>query len=268
MSRFEPRHEGPDPTEVIRWYAFRDGSMLVRVDDGVSLPDPVRIVAALTRHQYLGLVDTEPSAAAELPADFEPPEGHEFRPLRSLFPALTELDWGVAGRAAQIVAWDRDHQYCGRCGTATVRSVGERSRRCPACGLLAFPRLSPAVIVVVTRGEEILLGRSRHFVTDMYSCLAGFVDPGETLKEAVSREILEEVSVSVTDIRYHSSQPWPFPHSLMIGFTARHESGEIVIDDDEIEDAGWFTRDALPMLPPSLSIARKLIDDWIGSTPA
>jgi len=139
----------------------------------------------------------------------------------------------------------------------------ERAKRCPKCGLLHFPRLAPAIIVLVERGDKLLMARSRHFASGMYSVLAGFVEPGESLEEAVIREVKEEVGISIKDIQYFGSQSWPFPHSLMIGFTATYEGGEISMDDTEIEDAGWFSIDKLPPLPGKISIARKLIDWFI-----
>jgi NAD+ diphosphatase len=139
----------------------------------------------------------------------------------------------------------------------------ERAKKCPNCGLLHFPRLAPAIIVAIERGDRLLMARSRRFTTGMYSVLAGFVEPGESLEETVAREVKEEVGISLKDIKYFGSQPWPFPHSLMIGFTATYASGEIVMDDSEIEDAGWFTVDSLPPLPGKISIARKLIDGFI-----
>ena len=185
-------------------------------------------------------------------------------PLRGLYGRVEETQWTLAGRAVQLVDWDRNHRYCGRCGAATEPAPGERARGCPACGLLAFPRLAPAVIVLVERADgAALLARGRNFPVPMYSCIAGFVEPGETLEEAVEREVLEEVGVEVGNMRYVSSQPWPFPHSLMIGFEASWVSGEIDIDEGEIVDAGWYTPDELPMIPPAMSIARTLIDRWV-----
>jgi NAD+ diphosphatase len=148
---------------------------------------------------------------------------------------------------------------------AAEDATGERAKRCPACNLHAWPRVSPAVIARVTRGNEILLARGRRFPDPIYSVLAGFVDPGESLEEAVVREIREEVGVEVTDLCYFGSQPWPFPHSLMVGFTARWAGGEIRIDEEELVDAAWFDVDALPPVPPRLSIARRLIDDFVAS---
>jgi NAD+ diphosphatase len=137
--------------------------------------------------------------------------------------------------------------------------------RCPACGLVAYPRLAPAMITLVTRGDEALLARGVQFRAPMYSCLAGFVEPGESLEQAVVREVREEVGVEVGDVRYQASQPWPFPHSLMIGFRAEWVSGDIEIDPSEIVDAQWFRYDELPSIPPRISIARRLIDDWLAA---
>jgi len=202
--------------------------------------------------------------AAGFPTDVEPPQGMAFLGLRRLWGVLDEAAWKLAGRAAQIVEWDRDHRYCGRCGAGTARKPGELARVCSRCGLHHFPRISPAVIVRIERGDEILLARSPHFAPGVYSTIAGFVEPGESLEQTVAREVREEVGVEVTNVRYFGSQPWPFPHSLMIGFVADWASGEIRLQEEEIEDAGWFRVDALPGLPSRLSIARALVDDFIA----
>ena len=139
----------------------------------------------------------------------------------------------------------------------------ERAQVCPQCGLTAFPRLSPAIIVCIRRGEQILLARNHRFPPGRFSVLAGFVEPGETLEEAVAREVREEVGIRVRDIRYFGSQPWPFPNSLMLGFTAEYAEGELVVDESELAEAHWFTRDNLPDLPPPISIARRLIEDFL-----
>jgi NAD+ diphosphatase len=141
--------------------------------------------------------------------------------------------------------------------------AGERGLQCPACGLTAYPRLTPAVIVRVSRGDELLLAQGVRFPGAFYSVLAGFVEPGESLEDTIHREILEEVGVEVTDLRYFGSQPWPFPHSLMIGFTAEYAGGQLRPAPDELRDAGWFRWDALPLLPGRLSIARRLIDAFV-----
>jgi NAD+ diphosphatase len=211
---------------------------------------------------FVGMLDDVAVWGVDVPRDEDPSYGAA-SDLYSYYGRATELDWLVAGRAVQLVEWARTHQFCGRCAAATETQPGERAMKCPACGLLAFPRLAPAMITLVTRGDEALLAQGVQFRGPMYSCLAGFVEPGESLEEAVVREVREEVGVEVGNVRYWGSQPWPFPHSLMVGFTAEWVSGEIVCDPTEIVDAQWFTRDALPNIPPRISIARKLIDAWV-----
>ena len=208
--------------------------------DPIALQAPTRIELV---HGYPASVPVaitwatkvKPSAvevtALGAPAQGKPPPGARFESLRALYPLVTERDWVLAGRAVQLVEWRRTHRFCGRCGTETGPAAGERARRCPACGLLAFPRLSPAVIVLVERDGRILLANGRGFGIPMYSTLAGFVEPGETLEEAAAREVHEEVAVRVDRIRYFGSQPWPVPNSLMVGFTARWAGGEIDIDE-------------------------------------
>jgi NAD+ diphosphatase len=223
---------------------------------------PVEATSPERRH-YLGRLGEIDCWAVELPDDAEPPPGASFQELRPLFTRLPEELWGVASRALQIVDWDRTHRYCGRCGGQTDHAPGERAKRCPACGLLAFPRLAPAVIVRVTRGDEILLAHGARFPARFHSVLAGFVEPGESLEETAHREIHEEVAIEITNLRYFGSQPWPFPHSLMIGFTAQHASGELQPDPEEILEVGWYRAADIPPIPPRMSIARALIDDWL-----
>jgi NAD+ diphosphatase len=177
---------------------------------------------------------------------------------------LSDEDFGVAGRALGLTAWDRDHRFCGRCGSPTERSTTERVRTCTACKHGAYPRLSPAVIMLVERDGRALLARNARFTLPFFSTLAGFVEVGETLEHAVAREVREEAGIDVADIRYFGSQPWPFSGSLMIGFTARWGGGEIVADPVEVADAGWFAPGELPPIPPKLSIARELIDDFVA----
>jgi NAD+ diphosphatase len=236
-------------------FAFARDRLLVAVEgDRMSLPEP-----AAGDRIYLGTLDGAACFTVDLEAD-EPPPGHELEGLRALHGRLDDALWSVAGRAVQILEWDRTHRFCGRCGTPTERHATERARACPRCGLHAYPRISPAVITVVERGDEILLARNANFPLPFYSTLAGFVEPGESLEEAVAREIHEEVGIDVSDVTYFGSQPWPFPNSLMVGFTAAYAGGEIVIDETEIADAQWFRKDDLPQIPPRLSIARALID--------
>ncbi|MFW6074082.1 MAG: NAD(+) diphosphatase [Chloroflexota bacterium] len=223
------------------------------------------LVGRSCRIRYLGELYGEPCYTAEVDSDFCAPPGSEFVGLRELWSHVPEPDWEMAGRAVQIVDWERSHRYCGACGVPTVDGERERAMVCPDCGLKAYPRLSPAVIMLVHKGDQVLLGRSNRFKSGFYSVLAGFVEAGENLEQAVEREVYEETRIRIKDITYFGSQPWPFPNSLMIGFTAEYESGTIRLLDDEILEAGWFTLDNLPQLPGKISIARKLTDWWITS---
>ncbi|PTQ73718.1 NAD(+) diphosphatase [Pseudomonas sp. GV071] len=170
----------------------------------------------------------------------------------------------LLGYAAQIATWADNYRFCGSCGTRTQRSLIDRSATCPNCEVAHYPRLSPSMIVLVTRGDEILLARSPRYVPGMYSTLAGFVEAGESVENCVAREVREEVGVEIKNIQYLGSQGWPFPHSLMLGFHAEYASGEIVMQEEEIEDAQWFKLDNLPPLPFHRSIARYLIEVYLA----
>lgn len=180
--------------------------------------------------------------------------------VRNLFGVGDFEAFSIAARATQLLDWQRNHRYCGRCATPTERKPSEFAMVCPSCGLLNYPRISPAVMVLIRRGDDLLMARSPHFRPGIFSALAGFVEAGETLEECAHREVREEVGVEITNLRYFHSQPWPFPDSLMVAFFADYVSGEITPDPSEIEAAGWFSRKALPPLPDPVSIARRLID--------
>jgi NAD+ diphosphatase len=167
-------------------------------------------------------------------------------------------------RAVQILEWDRTHQFCGACGIPTEQASGERAKRCPRCRLTVYPRISPAMMALVTKGNQLLLGRGVNFPPGRYSALAGFVEAGETIEECVAREVREETNIEIKNPRYFASQSWPFPNSLMIAFTAEYAGGEMRHDPAELADAQWFDLDALPQMPPRLSIARALIDATIA----
>jgi NAD+ diphosphatase len=214
---------------------------------------------ATARH-YLGRLAGIDCWALSLP---EAPPGWRRSPLRAAMMALDPTLGALAGRAVQVLEWDRTHRHCGVCATPTELQPGERSRVCPACGHSAYPRLSPAMMALVWRPGELLLARSPHYAPGMYSALAGFVEAGESLEDCVHREVAEEVAVTVQDLRYYGSQSWPFPNSLMVAFTARWTGGEIVPQPGEIEDAQWFAVDALPGIPPRFSIAGHLIRDTL-----
>ena len=191
------------------------------------------------------------------------PSGWRAETLRPLHGRLSDAEWAVAGRAFQLAEWDRTDRFCGVCGAFTERAIKERARICEVCSHRAYPRHSPAVIMRITRADEVLLGRSAHFPAGMFSTLAGFVDSGESAEDAVRREVREEAGIEISEPRWFGSQSWAFPHSLMLGFTAEWVSGNAVADPLELEDLRWFTRDDLPILPPPSSIARRLLDDWL-----
>jgi NAD+ diphosphatase len=267
---FVPALHPPDePPSAALWFAFSGDRLLVRsADEHVELPDYAELAklnVGFDEGHYLGRLEAVDCYAVELPAAEAPP-GTTLEGLRALYGRLPDEQFSIAGRAVQILLWDKTHRFCGRCGTATVNAPGERAKLCPQCGLLSFPRLSPAVIMLIRKGEhEFLLARNRAFADGFFSVLAGFVEPGESLEEAVAREVREEVSLEIENIRYFGSQPWPFPHSLMIGFTAEYVSGEIEAQADEIAEAHWYSRTGeLPRLPGKLSIARRLIDAFLS----
>lgn len=203
-----------------------------------------------------------PAVAARAAPGWTPPAGVSAVGLRQVLVLLQEPDLSIALTAAHLARWRRTSRFCGVCGHATEPSRRHRAMACRACGHLAFPKVSPAVIVQVTRDDRILLGRSRRHPRGGFSVLAGFVDPGESLEDTVRREVEEESGIRVRRVRYFGSQPWPFPDSLMVGFTALYDAGEIDRADGELEDVGWFAADALPPVPPGYSIARALIDDF------
>lgn len=257
-----PVQEGP-----VWWFVFSNDRILI---DSDSRTGPIPFSMDLTdlkalpiRQHYLGRLDGSPCCAVQVADDAVAPDGMTFRGIRELFGAVEDDLVGLAARANQIVRWDESHTYCGRCGEKTVYKPDERAKTCPACKLVNYPRISPAIIVAITRGDRILLARSSRFRSAFYSVLAGFVEPGESLEECLRREVEEEVGVRVKDIRYFGSQPWPYPDSLMVGFTATYASGDLVIDKKEIMDAGWFTADDLPQTPGKFSIAGRLIDGFV-----
>jgi len=254
-----------DRTGPALWFAFHGAQILVRRDtQSASVPsarDLGELGVSPKRSQYLGILGEQHCFACELEEGCAAPEGMQWSGLRALFGSIDDSLFALAGRAFQIVDWDRSHQFCGRCGTPTQIKNHERARECPSCGQVHYPRIAPAIMALVRRGHEFLLARSPHFAPGMYSALAGFVEPGETLEQTLVREVREEVGIEVANVRYFASQPWPFPHSLMIAFNADYAGGEITPEPGEIEAADWFTVDRLPQaLPSKISISRRLID--------
>jgi len=246
---------------------YKGDRLLVSPDGSPVAPseDYLRELSeAILFRREIGVLEGRKCWAAELATDAEPPKGAVFRDLRGLFSGMSEDFFRMAGRAKQIVEWNAAHRFCGRCGGETEPVPGELAKRCTWCGMLHYPRLSPAIIVLVRDGSRVLLARSPGFPESMYSVLAGFVEPGESVEEAIRREVREEVGIEVTNLRYFGSQPWPFPNSLMIGFTTEYAGGELEIDPTEIEDAGWYEPGGFPQLPPKVSIARAMIDGFVA----
>jgi NAD+ diphosphatase len=240
-------------------YVFRGNELLVN-DSGdavaaMACEDPAALTIGEWRNRAIRAQQVAPGCDA--------PSGTRWAGLRSLFGTLPDDEVAVAGRALQVLEWDRTHRFCGACAAATVREPGERARRCPSCKLSAYPRISPAMMCLVTRGKEIMLARNVSFPPNRYSALAGFVEAGESVEDALHREVFEEVGIRVASPRYFASQSWPFPNSLMIAYTAEYESGALTPNGIEIAEAGWFTKDNLPQLPPRVSIARALIEDTL-----
>ncbi len=227
------------------------------------LMEPEKLGVHILRSLYLGSYRGHPCFAAEGKLSGNNPGGTAFQEVRSLYSVLEHDFYAIGLTALHLIEWDKAHQFCGMCGGKLKLRNDMRAKECPACGRIEFPRISPAIIVLVEREDTLLLARSPRFRDQFYSVLAGFVDPGESLEEAVRREIREEVGINVRDITYFGSQPWPFPDSLMIGFTAQYESGELKIDGQEIIEAGWYRAKDLPRIPGKLSIARRLIDWFV-----
>ncbi len=185
--------------------------------------------------------------------------------LRSLVGRIDDAGFNLWGKASQILNWQKSHRFCGTCGGKTIDHETDQAKICPSCSLTWYPRIAPCIIVLVTCGQEILLARSPRFTRGMYSTLAGFVEPGESVEATIRREIEEEVAIRIKNIRYFGSQPWPFPGQLMLGFFAEYASGDIRIDEIEISDASWFHHTDLPLIPNTGTIAGRMIRHYLAS---
>ncbi|GGO04736.1 NAD(+) diphosphatase [Saccharibacillus kuerlensis] len=248
------------------WFVFLTGTanlLLNRQDGLAAIPSAAKaeqLGFVPVRSLYIGSLEGSPCYAVEAPEGTQPTVGTDFHSLRTLYERMDEDLFHLAGRALQMLNWDATHRFCGRCGTALADARYEHAKICPSCGLSHYPRISPAVITAILKDGKILLAHSARFPNKMYGLIAGFTEAGETLEDCVRRETMEEVGISLKNIRYFGSQQWPFPNSLMIGFIAEYESGEITVDGEEIAEASWFGPDELPNIPPKVSIARKMID--------
>jgi NAD+ diphosphatase len=264
---FEPNHiepEGADHGDA--WYfVFARGELVCKSERGAPEPitaDDFRWFEMEVRHKhFLGHYHGRPCFAVS--AEGRPAEGFAQVGLRALLGRTAQSLFYLAGRAHQVVEWYDTHRFCGRCGTEMEDHMSDRARECPRCRLINYPRLSPSIIVLVTKGDEMLLARNAAWPNGMYSTLAGFVEPGESIEQTVHREVYEEVGLRVGELKYFGSQSWPFPNSLMLGFHAQYESGDIVCQPEEIADAQWFRADNLPQVPPRTAISGWLIQEFI-----
>ena len=262
-SEFQLLLHPQEPTADSLSYIFRGDELLVRTSDlglpgldvceglGLSKPDI----------HPLGILEQRYCRTTWVAKDAEAPTGYAYTKLRALFGEMDDDLLGLAGRAFQIAEWARSHKYCGTCSTPMSLAAGERCFKCPACGMIAYPRISPAMMVLIKKGEHILLAKHTASPTTRYVPLAGFLEAGESIEEAIHREVFEEVGLRVKNLQYFGSQSWPFPHSLMIAFTAEYVSGDIVLDQNEIADAQWFgPGNPIPDYPIGISVSGALVD--------
>lgn len=250
-------------------FVIQGDRLLARLDaaGGLQLPNLDTLSGLLPvkeNAQLLGHVDGNACWSYAIDdANAASPVGWEWLETRTLLSAFTPPQMHAVSSARELHWWQSRNRFCGCCGVPTIDVINERAKKCPACNSQFFPNASPAIIVAVTRGNQILLAHNRHFRPGMFSLLAGFVDPGETLEQAAIREVREEVGIEIGELSYVSSQPWPFPNSLMLGFRAKYVSGELAVDGKEIEQANWYARGALPEIPRVGTVARLMIDGWL-----
>lgn len=249
------------------WLVFRGNELLINLEkeelpvDADVQPENLEVFQPV----YLGRFAGRDVTAAVVPEDFSPPDKLDFLRSFDAFKIIDDSYFSLVSYAFHLAAWDKSNSFCGTCGKPTARSVEERFKLCPHCSTTVYPRISPAVVVGVIRGDEILLARAHYFPEDFFSIVAGYVEPGESLEECLEREVFEETGIKVKKISYFGSQPWGLTGSLMIGYTAEYESGDIVIEEKEIAEARWFPLNDLPNLPPGTSLSRQIIDWLAGS---
>lgn len=252
------------------WFIFqRDRLLLMQPHTALPFPESAQlhhIQSHFIREHLLMQDDNKLIYCAEL-AENEPIEPeYILLPLRQALEYLGDDWFTLAAKAYSIIHWDKNHRYCGRCGQATQHRGPHFERVCTTCALTFYPRISPSIIVLIQKGDDILMARSAHFTPGVYGFIAGFVEPGESIENAVHREVMEEVGLRIKNLSYFGSQAWPFPDSLMFAFYADYESGTLQLDPHELEDAGWYHYTNLPGRPSSkLSIASKLLDHYLRS---
>lgn len=253
--------------QLTNWFIFQDNKLIFIANasvDILSTTDFKLIEAHFLRKHYLGTYNDTACYCAEVSTDFIFPFDHIALTIRGAFERLGDHWFPALARSQGVLNWDKLNQFCGACGAQTIHQANKFERLCSECGSGAYPRISPSAIVLIHRNDEILLARGPNFAPGRYGLIAGFVEVGESIEETIHREVYEEVGLTVHRLKYFNSQSWPFPDSLMIGFTAAYKSGEIKIDNEEIIEAGWFRYDQLPGYPSKASLARKLIDHFIA----
>jgi NAD+ diphosphatase len=247
------------------WFVFKGDKMMVKkIDEKIEFPNAKDVNSLELRDTHcIGTLDNKNCFCSVVDEECDIKQDLEFEALRNISMHLEKELFSVCARAFSVILWDRNNKFCGKCGSSTENKIEERAKVCPRCGSIIYPRISPAVIMAIVKENEILLAHNKNFQGNMYSVLAGFVDAGEAFEQCVKREVYEEVGIKVKNIKYFNSQPWPFPDSLMVGFTAEYDSGVIEADGIEIEMAGWFSKDNLPTIPKKGTIARELIEWFI-----
>lgn len=252
--------------ENTKWFIFCGGKLLLKKGEGdddfeVPVSDVPPISTEVSTHVHSFEMENGLAKSFVINDEVSLPKGMEFVPLRRSFFLLPSEIYRMAGKMEELIYWDKETQYCGRCG-GKLEYSSPISKKCKSCGHTVWPGLQIAIIVLVKRGNEVLLVQSKGFKGDYMGLIAGFVETGETLEQAVRREVMEETQVELKSVRYVKSQAWPYPCNLMAGFVAEYESGEVAIQESELRKGGWFTRENLPALPDEASIARQLIEAW------
>lgn len=224
---------------------------------------PITLKEWQTPHRITPMDDGTEVRTVSIDAPITNQERYEMCGLRPSFYKLSKELYLKAGKCQEILYWDKNTQFCGVCG-APMKLHTDISKRCTNCGKEVWPQLATAIIVLIHRGDDVLLVHARNFKGDFYGLVAGFVETGETLEEAVRREVMEETGLTITNLRYFGSQPWPYPCGLMVGFNADYVSGEVHLQRSELSKGAWFNKNNLPTIPEKLSIARKLLDNWLN----
>lgn len=265
---FQPVFQPSIPQGSHLWIFFSSKERQVVVQKGTENPllpsgNNVKLLGSLNRSFVIGKEEDDLVCCGELSEKTLLPGNLEWIDFRDIYKSLVRSLQFPVSRGKQLLTWDRTHMFCGVCGAGTEANRNEPSRVCPSCGELFYPRLSPAIIVRITRGDKIMMAHNKNFPEGLFSHIAGFVEAGESLEQAAEREIMEEVGLKVENIRFFGSQPWPMPHSLMMGFTAECPEGDPVPDGVEITEAHWFTKENLPLPPSSGSIAMEMLKDYL-----